>query len=89
MKLHVKKGDTVVILSGNEKGKEGKVTGVFPKTGMVLVEGAGMRVKHQKPRRSGQTGQIVEKQQPMRASKVMEAGRYKERKNRKAAPKKK
>lgn len=69
--LHVKKGDTVVILSGNEKGKTGKVLEAYPKTGMVVVEGIGMRVKHQKPRREGQAGQIVEKQHPIHASKVM------------------
>jgi large subunit ribosomal protein L24 len=68
--LHVKKGDVVVILSGNDKGKSGKVTRVLPKQGMVIVDGVGLRVKHQKPRRSGQSGQIVEKQQPIAASKV-------------------
>ena len=69
-KIHVKKGDTVVVLSGNEKGKSGKVTRAYPKLGMVLVEGLGMRTKHQKPRRAGQAGQIVKKQHPIRASKV-------------------
>ena len=68
--LHVKKGDTVVVLSGNEKGKTGKVTAAFPKTGMVLVEGVGMRKKHQKSRREGQKGQIIDKQFPIHASKV-------------------
>ncbi len=68
--LHVKKGDTVVILSGNDKGKTGKVTEVFPKEGMVVVEGIGMHKKHQKPRRDGQKGQIVDKQHPIHASKV-------------------
>lgn len=68
--LHVKKGDTVVVLSGNDKGKSGKVTHVFPKLGMVTVEGVGMRTKHQRPRKSGQRGQIVQKQHPIAASKV-------------------
>lgn len=68
--LHVKKGDTVVVRSGNDKGKSGKVTAVFPKIGMVLVEGVGMRTKHQKPRRAGQQGQKVQKQHPIAASKV-------------------
>ncbi len=68
--LHVKKGDTVTILSGNEKGKTGKVVSVFPKTGMVVVEGVGMRAKHQKPRKAGQKGQIIQKQHPIHASKV-------------------
>jgi len=68
--LHVKKGDTVVVLTGNDKGKTGKVVAVFPKLGKVIVEGVGMRTKHQKPRRAGQAGQIVEKQSPIAASKV-------------------
>ena len=70
MKLHVKKGDTVVVLSGNEKGKSGKVTRAYPKLSMVLVEGLGMRTKHQKPRKAGQKGQILQKQHPIHASKV-------------------
>jgi len=68
--LHIKKGDTVTVRSGNDKGKSGKVTQVFPKTGMVLVEGVGMRVKHAKPRRAGQKGQKVQAQHPIHASKV-------------------
>ena len=68
--LHIKVGDTVTILSGNEKGKTGKVVESFPKLGMVLVEGVGMRKKHQKPRREGQKGQIIDKHFPIHASKV-------------------
>lgn len=68
--LHVKKGDIVTIISGVDKGKSGKVTRVFPKLGTVLVEGVGKRVKHQRPRRAGQAGQIVEKFHPIAASKV-------------------
>lgn len=69
--LHVKKGDTVVVLAGVDRGKSGKVTAAFPKTNMVLVEGVGMRKKHQKPRREGQKGQIIEKQFPIHASNVV------------------
>lgn len=72
MKMHIKKGDTVVVLSGIEKGKSGKVAKVMPKDGLVLVEGVGSVKKHQKPRREGQRGQIVDKHIPVRASKVME-----------------
>ena len=68
--LHVKKGDTVIILSGVDKGKTGKITRTFPKKGMVMVEGVGKRVKHQKPRKAGQAGQIIEKFHPLHASKV-------------------
>ena len=69
--LHIKTGDTVVVLSGNEKGKTGKVMKSFPKEGLVLVEGLGMHTKHQKPRREGQKGQIIQKHLPIRASKVL------------------
>jgi large subunit ribosomal protein L24 len=69
--LHIKKGDTVVITAGNDKGKSGKVVEVFPKKNLVVVEGAGMKKKHQKPRREGQKGQIVDKQFPIHASNVM------------------
>jgi len=69
--LHVKKGDSVTVLSGNEKGKTGKVLEVFPKLNMVLVDGVGMRKKHAKPRREGQKGQIIDKHFPIHASNVM------------------
>ncbi|HWB34345.1 MAG TPA: 50S ribosomal protein L24 [Candidatus Paceibacterota bacterium] len=68
--LHIKKGDTVTVLSGNEKGKSGKVLETFPTLGLVVVEGVGMRKKHAKPRREGQKGQIIDKQFPIHASKV-------------------
>lgn len=70
MKLHVKKGDTVTVTVGNDKGKSGKVIKVYPKLNLVVVEGVGMRKKHQKPRREGQRGQIVDKQFPINASNV-------------------
>ncbi len=73
----------MVVLAGNEKGKTGKVLGVFPRRKLVLVEGVGMRKKHQKPRREGQQGQIVEKQHPIAASKVMSTEQQKERAKRK------
>jgi large subunit ribosomal protein L24 len=68
--LHIKKGDTVLVLAGNEKGKSGKVLEVFPKLDMVLVEGVGMKKKHQKARREGQKGQIIDKHFPIHASNV-------------------
>ena len=54
--LHVKKGDTVVILSGKDKGKQGKVETVLPKAQKVVVEGVNIVKKHQKPRRQGEVG---------------------------------
>lgn len=69
-KLHVKKGDIVTVISGTDKGKTGKVIRAFPRRGLVLVEGVGMRKKHQRPRKQGQRGQIIDKQHPLHVSKV-------------------
>ena len=68
--MHVKKGDTVVVLSGKEKGKKGKVLTAVPKTGMVVVEGVNMVTCHTKARRPGEQGGIVKKEGALRACKV-------------------
>ncbi len=70
-KIHVKTGDTVVVLSGKEKGKKGKVLEVSPKEQKVIIEGINMVKKHIKPRRVGDPGGIVEAEGAMYASKVM------------------
>ncbi|MBE6885338.1 MAG: 50S ribosomal protein L24 [Ruminococcaceae bacterium] len=70
-KVHVKTGDTVVILSGKDKGKKGKVLEVSPKEGKVIVEGCNIVTKHVKPRRMGENGGIVKAEAPLYASKVM------------------
>ena len=67
--LHVKTGDTAVVLSGKEKGKRGKVLSVDPKKGMVVIEGVNMVKCHTKPRRQGETGGIVEREGAVRACK--------------------
>ena len=77
--LHIKKGDTVVVLSGEAKGKTGKVMEASPVLGLVLVEGVGMKKKHQRARRERQKGQIIDKHMPIRASKVMNVTEQKER----------
>ena len=69
-KVHVKTGDTVVILSGKDKGKQGKVLQVSPKERKVIVEGLNIATKHVKPRRQGEQGGIVEAEAAMYASKV-------------------
>ena len=69
-KVHVKTGDTVIMLSGRDKGKEGKVIAVSPKEGKVIVEGINVVSKHVKPRRMGETGGIVEREAALYASKV-------------------
>ncbi len=70
-KVHVKKGDTVVILSGKDKGKQGKVLEVSPKEGKVIVEKRNMVSKHVKPRKAGDPSGIVKAEAAMYASKVM------------------
>lgn len=69
--LHVKTGDTAVVLSGKEKGKRGKVLSVDVKKGMVVLEGVNMLTCHVKPRRQGETGGIVRREGALRACKVM------------------
>ena len=69
-KLHVKKDDTVLIISGDDKGQKGKVLEVSPKEGKVIVEGLNMVKKHVKPRKMGDPGGIIEAEGAMYASKV-------------------
>ena len=69
-KLHVKKDDIVVVLSGDSKGVKGKVIDVSVKEGKVLVEGANIIHKHVKPRKQGETGGIVDTEGAIYASKV-------------------
>ncbi len=84
-KLHVKTGDTVVVISGRsnndkrsnkssqlgDKGKIGKVLKVFPKLGKVVVEGVNVKKKHLKPTQMNTQGEIVEREVPIFSSKVM------------------
>ena len=84
-KLHVKTGDTVVVISGRsnkelrseksgqmgDKGKVGKVLKVFPKTGKIIVEGVNIKKKHIKPNQQNTQGKIVEMEMPIFSSKVM------------------
>ncbi|MDQ5955114.1 MAG: large subunit ribosomal protein [Patescibacteria group bacterium] len=81
--LHVKKGDTVVVRSGVDKGKTGKVVKVLPALGLVVVEGVGVKHKHQRPRRPGEKGQVLDKQHPIAASKVALADEPKVKKSKK------
>ena len=69
-KVHVKTGDTVVVLSGKDKGKKGKVLAVSPKEGKVIVEKINIVSKHIKPRRMGEPGGIIKAEGAMYASKV-------------------
>lgn len=67
----IKKNDTVKIVSGNDKGKKGKVTHVFSSTGKIVVEGINIRKKHMKPKKSGEKGQIIQMTMPIDASNAM------------------
>ena len=69
--MHVKTNDTVIILAGRDKGKEGKVMGADPKAGTVLVEGVNVAKRHKKPRKQGEPGGIITKETPIYANKVM------------------
>ena len=68
--IHVKKGDTVIVVSGNSKGTKGKVLEVSPKERKVIVEGANIVTKHVKPRRQGEAGSIVKVEGAFYACKV-------------------
>ena len=69
-KVHVKTGDTVKIISGRDRGKQGKVLAVSPKEGKVIVEKCNLVTKHVKPRRMGEAGGILKAEGAMYASKV-------------------
>lgn len=70
-KIHIKSGDTVMVISGTDKGKKGKVLEVSPKEGKVIVEKIKMISKHVKPRKEGQAGGIIKGESPLYSCKVM------------------
>ncbi|GAA0866291.1 HPB12 [uncultured Clostridium sp.] len=69
--MRVKKGDTVVVIAGKDKGKKGTVTKVFTKANRVLVEGVNVITKHQKPTAVNPQGGIINKEAPIHISNVM------------------
>ncbi|WP_129598556.1 50S ribosomal protein L24 [Anaerophilus nitritogenes] len=69
--MHIKKGDTVVVISGKDKGKKGKVLQAVPKKNRIIVEGVNMLTKHQKPNAKVQQGGIIHQEGPIHASNVM------------------
>lgn len=69
--MKIKKGDKVLVVTGKDKGKSGVVDTVLPRDNKVIVEGVNIRKKHQKPRRGGEKGRIIEKPMPIAASNVM------------------
>ena len=70
-KLHIKKGDTVVVVAGNYNGREGKVLEVIRATEKAIVEGVNMVKKHTKPNAAHPQGGIVEKEAPIHISNLM------------------
>ena len=68
--LKIKKNDTVVVLSGKDKGKQGKVLEAMPADRKVIVEGINMVSRHTKPRKQGEQGGILQKEAPIYACKV-------------------
>ena len=71
MKLHVKKNDEVVILTGDDKGKKGRVIDVDVKKGRVFVEGINLNSRHTKPNAQNPQGSIVKEEAPIHISNVM------------------
>lgn len=69
-KVHVKTGDEVIVISGDDKGARGKVIEVSPKEGKVIVEGVNIVSKHVKPRKQGEAGGIMKVPAPLYAAKV-------------------
>ena len=68
--MNIKRDDKVVVLSGKDKGKQGKVIKADPKAMKVIVEGVNVATKHQKPRKQGEEGGIIKVETPIYASKV-------------------
>lgn len=70
-KLHVKKDDTVFVITGKDKGKKGRVIAAFPRENRVLVEGVNMIKKHSKPSQQNPQGGIITQEAPIHVSNVM------------------
>ena len=69
--MKIRKGDNVIVVSGKDRGKTGSIVAAYPKENLVLIEGVNLKKRHQKARRGGQKGQIVEKAMPINVSNVM------------------
>lgn len=70
-RMHVKKGDTVQVITGKDKAKVGEILQVLPKTSQVIVKGVNVKTKHVKPQREGESGQIITLEAPIHSSNVM------------------
>lgn len=71
IKMRIKKGDTVQVIHGKEKGKIGEVTKIFPYENRVIVKGINIKTKHQKPSQEGESGKITTEESSVHASNIM------------------
>ena len=69
--MKLRKGDIIKIISGNDKGKQGKILAVFPRMGKLVVEGINIKKKHMRPRTQGKKGELVRIPAPFQASRAM------------------
>ena len=69
--IHVKRGDTVIVISGKDKGKKSEILKVMPKAGRVIVKGANMATKHVRPSATNRQGGIIHQEAAMNSSNVM------------------
>jgi large subunit ribosomal protein L24 len=70
-KLHIKKGDVVRVIAGNDRGKQGKILRVFPAKERVIVEGVNIRIRHTRPNQLYPQGGRIEREMPIHISNVM------------------
>lgn len=73
--MHVKKDDKVIVIAGKDKGKTGSVVKAFPKENKIIVSGVNVLKTHQKARKAGEKGQIVDKTMPIHISNVKKSGK--------------
>ena len=71
IKMRIRKGDTVQVIAGKDKGKTGEVLRTLPNENRLIVEGVNMRTRHEKPTQEGETGRIVNEEASLHASNVM------------------
>lgn len=69
--MKIKKNDKVIVITGKDKGKEGLISKVFPKKDRVLISGINIKKVHQRPRRAGEKGQVLDVPMPINRSNVM------------------
>jgi large subunit ribosomal protein L24 len=68
--MKIKSGDNIIVITGKDKGKSGKVIKAFPKENMVLIEGVNVKKRHQRANRQDQKGSIIERSHPINVSNV-------------------